>query len=167
MIIQIEILLISVILNNDIMTLYAHCKTIYVKEGDSIKQGQAIAQVGATGNVTGLYDAYGNSWEMTMPFYDQLPPGSNMPLDIQPKHYEIYTSTDISKACNNNICYGRAYSETAGWYNSGAAGLYPGDGRSVAFGSCIIYERQSCGVVPSNPAGIGSNTSSRMVIQSK
>lgn len=41
------------ILNNDIMTLYAHCKTIYVKEGDTIKQGQAIAQVGATGNVTG------------------------------------------------------------------------------------------------------------------
>lgn len=35
------------------MTLYAHCKTIYVKEGELIKQGQAIAQVGATGNVTG------------------------------------------------------------------------------------------------------------------
>ena len=35
------------------MTLYAHCKTIYVKEGDTIKRGQAIAQVGATGNVTG------------------------------------------------------------------------------------------------------------------
>ncbi|MBR6504898.1 MAG: M23 family metallopeptidase [Clostridia bacterium] len=41
------------ILNNDVMTLYAHCKTIYVKEGDTIKQGQKIAQVGATGNVTG------------------------------------------------------------------------------------------------------------------
>lgn len=41
------------ILNNDVMTLYAHCKTIYVKEGDIIKQGQAIAEVGATGNVTG------------------------------------------------------------------------------------------------------------------
>ena len=35
------------------MTLYAHCKTIYVKEGDTIKQGQRVAQVGATGNVTG------------------------------------------------------------------------------------------------------------------
>ena len=41
------------ILNNDVMTLYAHCKTIYVQEGDIIKQGQAIAEVGATGNVTG------------------------------------------------------------------------------------------------------------------
>ena len=35
------------------MTLYAHCKAIYVKEGDNIKQGQKIAEVGATGNVTG------------------------------------------------------------------------------------------------------------------
>jgi len=35
------------------MTLYAHCNTIYVKEGENVKQGQAIAQVGATGNVTG------------------------------------------------------------------------------------------------------------------
>lgn len=43
------------ILNNDVMTLYAHCKTIYVKEGDTIKQGQAIAEVGSTGNVTGAH----------------------------------------------------------------------------------------------------------------
>lgn len=35
------------------MTLYAHCNKIYVKEGDSITQGQEIAEVGATGNVTG------------------------------------------------------------------------------------------------------------------
>lgn len=34
-------------------TVYAHCKTIYVSEGDKISQGQEIAQVGATGNVTG------------------------------------------------------------------------------------------------------------------
>lgn len=41
------------IINGDIMTLYAHCKTIYVKEGDEITQGQQIGEVGATGNVTG------------------------------------------------------------------------------------------------------------------
>lgn len=35
------------------MTLYAHCKTIYVKEGDKINQGQKIGEVGATGNATG------------------------------------------------------------------------------------------------------------------
>ena len=36
-----------------IVTLYAHCNKIYVKEGENIKQGQEIAEVGATGNVTG------------------------------------------------------------------------------------------------------------------
>lgn len=38
---------------NDVIIVYAHCKTLYVKEGDSIIQGQEIAEVGATGNVTG------------------------------------------------------------------------------------------------------------------
>lgn len=41
------------IVNGDITTLYAHCNKIYVKEGDHVKQGQEIAEVGATGNVTG------------------------------------------------------------------------------------------------------------------
>jgi murein DD-endopeptidase MepM/ murein hydrolase activator NlpD len=35
------------------MTLYAHCNKVYVKEGDKVTQGQEIAEVGATGNVTG------------------------------------------------------------------------------------------------------------------
>lgn len=38
---------------NDIIIVYAHCKKLYVKEGDYITQGQEIAEVGATGNVTG------------------------------------------------------------------------------------------------------------------
>lgn len=37
----------------EITTLYAHCNKIYVKEGETVKQGQKIAEVGATGNVTG------------------------------------------------------------------------------------------------------------------
>ena len=41
------------IVNDDVMTLYAHCKTIYVKQGDKITQGQEIGEVGSTGNVTG------------------------------------------------------------------------------------------------------------------
>ena len=41
------------IVSNDVMTVYAHCKKIYVKEGDSISQGQAIGEVGSTGNSTG------------------------------------------------------------------------------------------------------------------
>ncbi|MBO5413786.1 MAG: M23 family metallopeptidase [Clostridia bacterium] len=41
------------ITNGDVSTLYAHCKTIYVKEGDKISQGQQIGETGSTGNVTG------------------------------------------------------------------------------------------------------------------
>lgn len=38
---------------NDVIVLYAHCNKLYVKEGDIIKQGQEIAEVGSTGNTTG------------------------------------------------------------------------------------------------------------------
>ena len=38
---------------NDVIILYAHCNKLYVKEGDTIKQGQEIAEVGSTGNTTG------------------------------------------------------------------------------------------------------------------
>lgn len=38
---------------NDVIIVYAHCNKLYVKEGDSIVQGQEIAEVGETGNTTG------------------------------------------------------------------------------------------------------------------
>lgn len=38
---------------NDVIILYAHCNKLYVQEGDAIKQGQEIAEVGSTGNTTG------------------------------------------------------------------------------------------------------------------
>lgn len=37
----------------DIIIVYAHCNNLYVKEGEIVKQGQEIAEVGATGNATG------------------------------------------------------------------------------------------------------------------
>ena len=38
---------------NDVVIIYAHCKTLYVQQGDHVTQGQAIAEVGSTGNSTG------------------------------------------------------------------------------------------------------------------
>lgn len=38
---------------NDVIIVYAHCNKLYVKEGDTISQGQEIAEVGSTGNATG------------------------------------------------------------------------------------------------------------------
>ena len=43
------------ITNGDVMTVYAHCKTLKVKVGDKIKAGQTIALVGSTGNSTGSH----------------------------------------------------------------------------------------------------------------
>ena len=37
----------------DVIIIYAHCKKLYLKEGDNVKQGQEIAEVGSTGNSTG------------------------------------------------------------------------------------------------------------------
>lgn len=37
----------------DVVTIYAHCKTLYVKNGDRVTAGQKIGEVGSTGNATG------------------------------------------------------------------------------------------------------------------
>lgn len=41
------------ITNGDVLTRYAHCSKLLVKEGQYVKQGDKIAEVGSTGNSTG------------------------------------------------------------------------------------------------------------------
>lgn len=41
------------ITNGEVSTMYAHCRDIYVNQGDYISQGQLIATVGNTGRTTG------------------------------------------------------------------------------------------------------------------
>ncbi len=40
---------------NNITTLYAHCSSIFVQEGQIVRQGQPIGAVGSTGNSTGSH----------------------------------------------------------------------------------------------------------------
>lgn len=39
--------------NGDVKTIYAHCNKLYVKQGEKVKKGQEIAEVGSTGATTG------------------------------------------------------------------------------------------------------------------
>lgn len=41
------------ITNGEVSTIYAHCKNVYVTEGQEIKQGEKVGEVGSTGNSTG------------------------------------------------------------------------------------------------------------------
>lgn len=41
--------------DGEIATVYAHCNNIYISEGDEIKQGQEIGEIGSTGNSTGSH----------------------------------------------------------------------------------------------------------------
>lgn len=38
--------------SNELTCLYAHCKNIYVKEGELVEKGKEIAEVGMTGKAT-------------------------------------------------------------------------------------------------------------------
>jgi murein DD-endopeptidase MepM/ murein hydrolase activator NlpD len=43
---------------NGVVTVYGHCYTVYVKTGQSVKQGQAVAILGNSGNSTGPHVHY-------------------------------------------------------------------------------------------------------------
>ena len=73
-----------------------------------------------TGTIYGAYDMSGGALESTMSNYNGvigLSGFSNLP---DSKYYDGYTTDIASIACNGEVCYGHALSETTGWYNDNA-----------------------------------------------
>ncbi len=72
-----------------------------------------------TGNIYGIYDMSGGSWEYVMANYNDAVGNSGFsePLTLDSKYYNKYTTNNVSTACNGGECISHGLSETAGWYN--------------------------------------------------
>ena len=70
-----------------------------------------------TGNITGVYDMSGGSWEYVMGNYNNTISSSGFSTLPNSEYYDNYTTTNTLTACNGGICYGHALSETASWYS--------------------------------------------------
>jgi hypothetical protein len=85
-----------------------------------------------TGNVTGVYDMSGGTWEHVMGYYS----GANsnyvtdssyfgwtdsenyagFKTDIPSKYWDNYMAMEMITACSGEVCFGHALNETAGWH---------------------------------------------------
>ena len=69
-----------------------------------------------TGNITGVYDMSGGAGDHVMGNYNNVIAESGFNVLPSKKYYDLYTSTNILEACNGEICFGHALSETKNWY---------------------------------------------------
>ena len=86
---------------------------------------QSINGTGAssTGTIYGVYDMSGSAWEYVMGNYNNVngTSGFSEPLTLDSKYYNLYTSDNVSTACNGKECLGHGLSETRGWYGDSLA----------------------------------------------
>jgi len=86
---------------------------------DIVNRGSGKGACGAgastTGNITGVYDMVGGSYETVMSNYNNILGESGFSTLPDKRYYDSYITTDVTTACNG-VCYGHALSETDGWY---------------------------------------------------
>ena len=70
-----------------------------------------------TGNIYGIYDMSGGSWEYVMGNYNDIVGESGFETMPESKYYDKYTSDNVLNACNESECLSHGLSETSGWYN--------------------------------------------------
>ena len=70
-----------------------------------------------TGNIYGIYDMSGGSWEYVMGNYNNTIGSGGFSTMPESKFYDKYTSDNILTACNGKECLSHGLSETVGLYN--------------------------------------------------
>ena len=70
-----------------------------------------------TGNIYGIYDMSGGSWEYVMGNYNDVIGDSGFIAIPNSKYYNKYINEKVNISCNGSECLSHALSETAGWYN--------------------------------------------------
>ena len=69
-----------------------------------------------TGNIYGIYDMSGGSWEYVMGNYNDMVGNSGFITMPDSIYYDKYTSSDTNMVCNENECISHSLSEATGWY---------------------------------------------------
>ena len=70
-----------------------------------------------TGNVTGIYDMSGGTFEYVMGNYNDQISSAGFSAMPAAKYYDKYTTDKPETACGGSVCFGHALSETSGWYS--------------------------------------------------
>ena len=98
-----------------------------------------------TGNITGVYDMSGGTYEYVMGYYSPASSTWGATSDdnyagftSQPnsKYYDDYTTTSSLTACNGGICYGHGLSEVSNWYGDDVDFVNDGRPWFLRSGSC-------------------------------
>lgn len=79
--------------------------------------GQASS---TTGNIYGVYDMAGGTYDFVMGNYLSTPSQSGLENLPTLKYYDRYTQTNVDIACGGFVCRGQALSETNAWYSGSA-----------------------------------------------
>ena len=86
-----------------------------------------------TGNITGVYDMSGGSWEYVIGNYNKTAGESGLTIStISTQHIDIYSGTSVSASH-----LGDALGETAGWYSDGASFVNSSNPWLVRGGMCF------------------------------
>ena len=122
--------------------------TYLYHDSKNLSDGSGAVGLGAstTGNITGIYDMNGGSPEFVMGNYNNVLGASGFSSLPETKYYDLYTTADVTTACDGGICYGHALSETKNWYgdrvtvaSSNASWYFRGGSRDNAAGEGGIF----------------------------